>query len=180
MDIFLIILSALCLCIGFLGCFLPILPGPPISYVGLLLLHFTDRIQFTVTELLVWFAIMIVAQILDSVVPALGSKYSGGSKQGSWGAFIGSIIGLFFLPWGLIVGPFLGAVIGELLGNQNLLRALKSGIGSLLGFLFGTVLKCIVSLYFIVEFSRHCFRKVKSFLSIYHVILIKNHRLFFR
>lgn len=157
MDIFLIILSALCLCIGFLGCFLPILPGPPISYVGLLLLHFTDRIQFTVTELLVWFAIMIVAQILDSVVPALGSKYSGGSKQGSWGAFIGSIIGLFFLPWGLIVGPFLGAVIGELLGNQNLSRALKSGIGSLLGFLFGTVLKCIVSLYFIVEFFKALF-----------------------
>lgn len=152
MDIVLIILSALCLLIGLGGCILPALPGTPISYVGLLLLHFTDRVQFTTTELLVWLGLVAVSQLIDYIIPMLGSKYSGGSKWGSWGSFWGGIAGLFFLPWGIVLGPFLGAVIGELLGDKDLRQALKSGIGSLLGFLFGTVLKVALCIYFFAQF----------------------------
>ena len=152
MDIILIILGGICLLLGLCGCVLPALPGPPISYVGLILLHLTEKVQFSTTELLVWLVIVIVMQVLDNFIPMLGTKYSNGSKWGSWGAFIGSILGLFFLPWGLLAGPFLGAVVGELLGNRSIEQALKSGIGSLIGFLFGTILKLVLCTYFIVQF----------------------------
>ena len=152
MDILFIVLSAVCLVAGLLGCVLPALPGPPVSYVGLLLLHFTDKVQYSATELWIWLFIVAVVQILDYFIPMLGAKYSEGSKWGSWGAFIGSVFGMFFLPWGLLAGPFLGAVVGELLGDRSLRQALKSGIGSLLGFLFGTILKLVLCTYFIVQF----------------------------
>lgn len=152
MDLILILLSALCLLLGLGGCILPALPGPPISYVGLVLLHCSDKVQFTTTQLLVWLAVVIVIQLLDNFIPMLGTKYSKGSKWGSWGAFAGSIVGLFFLPWGLLAGPFLGAMIGELLGKHPMQQALKSGVGSLIGFLFGTILKLVVCTYFIVQF----------------------------
>ena len=63
------------------------------------------------------------ARILDYFTPMLGSKYSGGSKWGNWGCIIGTLVGLLFLPWGIILGPFLGAVIGELLGNKEFSQA---------------------------------------------------------
>ncbi len=152
MDIILIILGILCLITGLVGCFLPILPGPPVAYTGLLLLHFTDKVQFTTTELLIWLLIVVIAQILDYFIPMLGSKYSGGSRWGTRGCLAGTLIGLFFIPWGIILGPFLGTFIGELLGGQETGQALKSGLGSLLGFLFGTVLKCVIVGYFIWQF----------------------------
>ena len=96
MDILLIILGAICLIVGLAGCIAPMLPGPPLSYVGLLLLHFTSQADFTTTELLVWLAIVIAVLLLDYFVPMLGTKYFGGSKWGSWGCVIGTIAGLFF------------------------------------------------------------------------------------
>ena len=152
MDIILIISGILCMIAGLAGCFLPILPGPPIAYAGLLLLHFTDKVQYTTTELLIWLLIVVIVQILDYFIPMLGSKYSGGSRWGTRGCFAGTIIGLFFMPWGIILGPFLGAFIGELLGGRETIQALKSGLGSLLGFLLGTVLKCVIVGYFIWQF----------------------------
>ena len=144
MDILLIVLGAVCMLLGLLGCVLPALPGPPVSYVGLLLLHCTDRIQFSLTEMLVLLLLVIVAQVLDYFIPILGSKYSGGTRWGSWGAFVGSVVGLFFLPAGLFLGPFLGALAG----------ALKSGIGALAGFLLGTVLKLSLCMYFVILWFR--------------------------
>lgn len=147
-DILLITCGALCLITGLAGCILPVLPGPPIAYVGMLLLHFTDKVQFSATQLLVWLAVVIVIQVLDYFVPMLGSKYSGGTQWGTRGCLAGTIIGLFFMPWGIVLGPFLGAFIGELLGGKETGQALKSGLGSLMGFLLGTVLKCIICGYF--------------------------------
>ena len=102
--------------------------GPPIAYVGLIILHFTDKVQYSTTQLIVWLLIVAVLQVLDYFTPMLGSKYSGGSKWGNWGCIIGTLVGLLFLPWGVILGPFLGAVIGELLGNKEFSQALKSGV----------------------------------------------------
>lgn len=152
MDIALILIGAICLVVAVLGCFLPVLPGPPVAYVGMLLLHFTDKVQYSVRQLLVWLVIVVAVQVLDYFIPMLGSKYGGGSKWGNWGCAIGTVFGLFFLPWGVVVGPFLGAVVGELLGRNDLSQAVKSGIGSLLGFLFGTVLKLVLCFYFICQF----------------------------
>ena len=157
MDIFLIIISAILMLLGLLGCILPALPGPPVSYIGFLLLHFTDKVHFSTTQILVLLLLVVIAQIIDYFIPILGSKYSGGTKWGSWGAFIGSIAGLFFLPWGLILGPFLGAVAGELMGDADMKSALRSGTGALLGFLFGTILQLELCMGFIVLLIRSVF-----------------------
>ncbi|MGN0053011.1 MAG: DUF456 domain-containing protein [Bacteroides sp.] len=148
MDIVLILLALICLLVGLAGCVIPMLPGPPIAYVGLLLLHLTRHADYTSSQLLGGLLAVIVVQVLDYVVPMLGSKYSGGSRWGTRGCFIGTLIGLFFLPAGILVGPFLGAVVGELLGGHDTARAFRSGIGSLIGFLFGTLLKCMLCAYF--------------------------------
>ena len=152
LDIILIILGVLCLITGLMECILPFLPGPPVAYLGLVLLHFTDKVQYTTTQLIVWLLIVLVVQVLDYFTPMLGSKYSGGSRWGNWGCIIGTLIGLLFLPWGVIFGPFLGAVIGELLGNKEFSQALRSGVGSLIGFLLGTFLKFVVCGYFCYQF----------------------------
>ena len=112
-DIILIITGILCLIAGLAGCILPAIPGPPVSYAGLLLLHFTDKAQFSATQLLLWLLIVVIVQVLDYLVPMLGSKYSGGTRWGTRGCLIGTVIGLFFMPWGIILGPFLGAFIGD-------------------------------------------------------------------
>ena len=141
MDILLIIIGVICLIVAMLGCVLPLLPGPPLAYVGMLLFHFTDRLQFTPVQL-----------------PMLGTKYAGGTKWGNWGCVIGTVVGLFFPPWGIVLGPFLGAVIGELVGDKNLKDALRSGFGSLVGFLFGTVIKLMLCGYFVWQFIAAFFR----------------------
>lgn len=157
MDVVLVILAAVFLFVGLLGCILPMLPGPPLAYAGMLLLHLTDKVQFTTGQLLVWLLLVVATVVLDYVTPLLGSKYSGGSKWGERGCIIGTVVGLFFAPWGIIIGPFVGAVVGELLGDKELSQALKSGFGSFLGFLFGTVLKMGVCGYFIWQFFKALF-----------------------
>jgi uncharacterized protein YqgC (DUF456 family) len=146
MDYFLIGLGILFLILGILGGVLPVLPGPPLSYVALLLLHFTTKYQFTTQFLITWAIITIVVYVLDYLIPAWGTKKFGGSKRGVWGSIIGLIIGLFFFPpVGIIIGPFAGAVIAEVTGGKNHKAALKAGLGSFIGFLAGTMLKLIVS-----------------------------------
>lgn len=149
MDIFLLILAALLLLVAFLGCVLPVLPGLPLAYVALLLLHFTDYVDYSVSFLVIWGVVVLVIQVLDAIVPAWGTKRVGGSKWGMWGSAIGIVVGLFLGPWGIIVGPFLGAVLGELLHGKEAVVALKAGFGSFLGFLVGTIAKLIVVGFFI-------------------------------
>ena len=151
MDVLIYVFSFLLLVGGIAGCVLPVLPGLPLSYAGLLLLHFTDRTVFSTTQLVSWLIIVIVLQVVDYVTPLLGSKYSGGTDFGNRGCMAGTILGLFFMPWGIILGPFLGAVAGEMLGGRDLPHAIKAGIGSLVGFLLGTLLKVVVCFYFLVQ-----------------------------
>ena len=156
MDYVLIALGILFMISGILGGVLPVLPGPPLSYTGLLLLHFTERYQFSTKFLLFWAVITILVYILDYIIPAWGTKRYGGSKHGIWGSIIGLIAGLvFFGPFGIIIGPFAGAVIGELIAGKDSTGALRSGFGSFMGFLAGTIMKLIASglmtWYFVVK-----------------------------
>ena len=153
MDIIWIIVGAICLLVGLAGCFLPALPGPPLSYVGMILLHLTDKVQFTATQLIVWAILVIIVQVLDYLTPLIGTKYSGGSKWGNRGCIAGTVIGIFlFPPWGIIFGPLVGAVIGELLGGKLTHEALKAGLGAFVGFLLGVILKVSLCGYFVVVF----------------------------
>lgn len=145
-------LSAICMLAGLAGCILPMLPGPPLAWLGMLLLHFTDRVDFSVTELVVSALVVIATLVLDYFTPMIGAKKFGGGKYGNRGCVIGTIMGMFFLPLGLILGPFLGAVIGELIAGKPFRAALKAGFGSFVGFLFGTLIKLAVCLYFIIRF----------------------------
>lgn len=145
MDIFLIILGSILLLAGIVGCIVPALPGVPLSYAGLILLHLTDRVQFSWQFLVVWLVITIAVQLLDSIIPVWGTKHFGGSKAGTWGATIGLIAGFLLGVWGIILGPFVGAVVAELIAGKTTHTALKSGLGSLIGILTGTVLKLVCS-----------------------------------
>jgi uncharacterized protein len=146
MDYVLIVLGALFIIGGILGGVLPVLPGPPLSYIGLLFLHFTEKYQFSTRFLIIWIIVAVVVTLIDYFIPIWGTKRFGGSKRGIWGSIIGLVIGLFFFPpFGIIIGPFVGAVVGELTAGKDSGAALKSGFGSFLGFLLGTLMKLIAS-----------------------------------
>lgn len=142
MDTALAVISAILLLTGFFGSILPVLPGVPLSWVGLLLLHFSKHADFSFTFLAVSFALMAAITALDYFIPIWGTKKFGGTRGGVIGSGIGLVIGFFFLPIGLIAGPFLGALIGELVQNPKATdKALRSATGSFAGFLLGTGLK---------------------------------------
>jgi uncharacterized protein YqgC (DUF456 family) len=146
MDTFLIITGIILLLAGLAGCVLPALPGPPLSYIALLLLHFTGRYQFSNKFLIIWLIITAVVVILDYLVPVWGAKKFGAGKRGVWGSIIGLLLGFFiFPPFGIILGPFLGAVIGEMSSGKETGAALKAGFGSFAGFIAGTLLKLVAS-----------------------------------
>ncbi len=150
-----IILAGILVVTGVIGCFLPILPGPPLGFVGILLLHFSSMGHFTATLLITLGVVVLLVSLLDYLVPILGAKQFGGSKMGVIGCIVGLIAGIFiFPPIGIIVGPFLGAIAGELLNGDDLKKAIKSGFGSFLGYILGTGVKlavCFVMVYFYVE-----------------------------
>ncbi len=147
LDIILILLGGILIIAGTIGCILPIIPGPPLSYAGLLLLQFSSKAPFTSTFLITYAVITIIVLILDYVIPIYGTKKLEGSKYGIWGSTIGMILGLFFLfPIGIIIGPMLGAFTGEIITGKTKNQAFKSALGSLLGFFTGASIKFIVCL----------------------------------
>jgi uncharacterized protein len=154
-DYILLILGIILMLLGLIGCLAPVLPGPPLSFLGILLLHFSRFGDFTTTALISFAAITIVVSVLDYVVPIWGTRRFGGSKYGTRGATIGLVIGIFLGPAGIIIGPFAGAFVGELLFKDDFKYALKAGFGSLLGFMTGIGLKlaasCIMTFYFVKE-----------------------------
>ncbi|MBP3552313.1 MAG: DUF456 domain-containing protein [Bacteroidaceae bacterium] len=155
MDILLIILGILCLIMGLAGCILPMLPGPPVAYAALILLHLTDRVSLSTSELLIGLLLVIAIQLLDYFIPMWGTKYTGGGgKWANRGSLIGTIVGMFFLPWGIIIGPFVGAFMGATKDGMDNTQALKAGFGSLIGFLVGTAAKFVLCGYFIWVFVR--------------------------
>lgn len=147
MEYLLFPLAVILSILGVAGCIIPVLPGPPIAFVGVLIVYFTTA-EVPGSAIVIYGIITLVTVILDYIVPMLGVKYFGGTRSGKLGCFIGSLAGLFFMPWGIIAGPFFGALIGEIIGESNMRDALMSGLGSLLGFLVGVTLKIVVCLYF--------------------------------
>lgn len=151
MEYFLLILGLLLMVVGIIGSLLPALPGPPISWVGILLLYFCPGMETNYWLLGITLLIAVVIGILDYVIPAKGTKYFGGSKYGIWGTNIGLVVGIFApIPFGFLIGPFVGALVGELIYNsQEKGRAFKAATGSFIGFLAGTFMKVLVSLLFL-------------------------------
>jgi len=119
MQIILAILAFAFLAAGILGAFLPILPGPPLSYVGILVLQWSGYAGFPQAFLWIWAGITVAATIIDYFLPSILTKKFGGSRAASIGSFLGLLVGIFlFPPFGMIVGPFFGAFAGELIHSS--------------------------------------------------------------
>lgn len=153
LDTFAVILGI----VGLVGCVLPVIPGPPLSWLGLLLLYLPATSEMTTGFLLAWLAVAIVVTVLDYIVPSWVTARTGGSKSAARGTFVGLLLGLiFFPPWGMIAGSFLGALAAEIIfAGKDLSGSLKPAFGSFLGFLLSTGLKLTASgvmFFYIIKF----------------------------
>jgi len=157
LDYILLALAIVFLIIGIIGCLVPVLPGPPLSFAGILILHFTSFAVFRPELLLILGIISIVVAVFDYLVPIWGTKKFGGTKYGIRGATIGLLVGLFLGPPGIIIGPFLGAVTGEMIYKDDFRYAIKAGFGSLIGFMAGIGIKLAASLIITFYFIRGLF-----------------------
>ena len=161
MDYLLIALAVLALIIGLIGDIIPGIPGTPVSYLALLLVQWTDKVQYSSQFLVITGLLCVLITVLDYVVPVWGTKKFGGTKAGTRGSTIGLIVGILVLPMlgivlgpfgilGILGGPFAGAYIGEKMGGTPDNRAWRSAFGSFIGFLAGTFMKIVYT--FVVGF----------------------------
>ena len=150
MDLFLLILGLLFCLIGIIGSFLPIIPGPVTSWLGILLINLTSAVEFNLNFVLITFTVALSVGILDYIIPILGVKKLGGSRSGQIGTTVGLIVALVILgPIGIIIGPFMGALLGEMSTNKSFQNSLKPAFGSFIGVIAGSVIKFLISLSFL-------------------------------
>ena len=153
MELFLNIVAAVLMLLGIIGSFLPVLPGPITSWFGFLLLYFSPLIEVSKKFLIITLIIAIIIWVLDYFIPAMGTKKFGGSRAGMIGTTIGLLVGLFSpIPGGIIIGPFLGALFGEMPNKPDSKTALKAAFGSFLGFLTSTFIKFVVAVIYLGMF----------------------------
>ncbi|MCD8073272.1 MAG: DUF456 domain-containing protein [Alistipes sp.] len=153
MDLFLAVIGFACLLIGLIGCVVPMLPGPPIGYAGIVVLGFCRWTQISPALLLVLGAVALAVTVIDFYMPAWFTKKFGGSRAATIGSVLGMVAGLFiFPPWGIVLLPFLGALVGELVhDSRDHGKALRVALGAFAAFAAGTGLKliaCFVMLYY--------------------------------
>ena len=145
----LIVIAIILAVVGIIGSIVPGLPGPPLSWIGLLLAFLSHKLggaDMSLTFVLIWLGVTIIVSILDYTVPAKFTKLAGGSKAGSRGALIGMIIGIFLTPIGMIPCSLAGAFLAEMFQeDKSAGQAFKAALGTFAGFLVGTGMKLIVS-----------------------------------
>lgn len=153
MDILLLVAGLVLLIVGILGSVVPFLPGVPVSWLGLLLFYLTSAVPMSYTILGITLVVTILIYAMQYIIPAYGTKYFGGSKYGMWGATIGLVIGVFLpIPGGIFIGPFFGALLGELINNSTSSTAVKAAFGSFVGLLASTFMELVVAFGFLVLF----------------------------
>ena len=145
--IILIVLGFLFMVAGFAGCILPLIPGPPLSFFGLIILSFAKNWEpFSSLFLIIMAGLTILVTVLDYIVPAAGAKKYGASKSGVWCSIIGMLTGLFFFPpWGMFLGALAGALAGELLAGRKGKSVLRAGWGVFVGNMAAVGLKLALS-----------------------------------
>ena len=157
MEYLIFLLAVVFIIVGIIGDVVPGLPGVPISYAAMILLHFFTDITYSTEALIIYGILCAVITIVDYFVPVWGTKKFGGTKAGVRGSTIGLIVGVVVLPIlgivigpfgliGILAGPFFGAYIGEKMTGVDDQLAWRSAIGSFVGFVAGTLLKVVYSL----------------------------------
>jgi uncharacterized protein YqgC (DUF456 family) len=154
LTIFILSVGFVLAIIGIAGSVLPVIPGPPVSFLSLLVISFEkDWLPFSTNFLIIMGIITLVLVVIDYIVPAIGAKKYGASRNGLAGSIIGMIIGFFvFPPFGIFIGAFLGAVAGELISGKKGETAIKIGIGTFVGNLTGIALKLSFSIFVLVMY----------------------------
>jgi uncharacterized protein YqgC (DUF456 family) len=146
MDIVLYVLAAALMVAGIAGAVVPALPGIPLLFAGIWLAAAVDGYRHAGAWWLIAIAVLaLVGLVVDFIAGTLGARRVGASPKALWGAMIGTVVGMFFGLPGLLVGPFLGAVAGELMSGNSVLRSTHVGAGAWLGMLVGTLVKLVVS-----------------------------------
>jgi len=146
--------------LGILGGFIPVLPGPPLSWVALLFVYLSNsaKDEISTSALIIWLAVSIVLTVLDYILPGMLTRVTGGHKAAERGAMAGLIAGLFFTPIGMVLGSFLGAFIAELVAEkQDVSGALKAASGAFLAFILTTGMKVIFSAMLLWQIITHLF-----------------------
>jgi uncharacterized protein YqgC (DUF456 family) len=142
-----IVIGSILVLLGLAGSVLPILPGPPLSFIGLFLLallrHFSPPLTSTLVIILAIVTVLVVG--MDYIIPLLGAKRYGASKWGIWGSVLGMAIGIFWSPFAMLAGAFIGAVLAEWFVGKKKGEALRAGWGVVMGTLFATILRLGVS-----------------------------------
>jgi uncharacterized protein YqgC (DUF456 family) len=147
-------IAATLILVGLAGTMVPALPGIPLIFGGLWLLAHIDHYRHVGPGWLLGIAIAgAIGLTMDLLAGALGAKRVGASKEAVWGAFFGTAIGLFFGLPGVLLGPFVGAVLGELSAGSSVLRSTNVGVSAWLGLIFGTIIKLISSLIMVAVFG---------------------------
>ena len=151
MDILLLSVGLILMLVGIAGSLLPVIPGVPVSWLGLLCLYLAPSLPFNWFFISITGVVAITLYILDYIIPAIGAKKFGGSKAGAWGTTIGLVVGLIApIPFGILIGPFAGALLGELLFNRTEGKAaVKAAFGSFIGFLASTFIKVFATLVYL-------------------------------
>jgi len=140
------LLAGLLVLAGLAGTVLPAVPGVPLVLVGLFLGAWIGQFEVVGWMTLAVLALLtVLAQVVDFVASAFGAQYAGASSRAFWGATLGAIIGIFFGLPGIILGPFAGAVIGEISTGAGLRQSSKAGLGAWLGMIFATAIKLAIA-----------------------------------
>ena len=147
MTTLLIILGLFLTLLALVGCIVPVIPGPPLSFLALIILSYAKNWEpFSTKFLIIMAVLMMVVTVLDYIVPAGGAKTYGASKSGVWGSIIGMVVGFFFFPpWGILMGGIVGAFSGELLAGKEGRKALRASWGIFVGYMVSTGLKLVFS-----------------------------------
>lgn len=143
------IISIICLVVGLLGTFLPVLPGLLLSFVGLLFYKYGTDSDLSTGYIIVFGVLTLVSMLLDYIIPAKTAKKYGGTRWGSIGSFVGTILGLFFipLPFGFLIGMLIGVLLGELIHDgRNFEKAINAVKGALIGFIYSTGFSFLVAM----------------------------------
>lgn len=136
------LIAGLLVVVGLAGIILPALPGVPLVFIGLLVAAWTDGFERVGwLPLVVLGVLTLISVVIDVLSTVIGAQKVGASKLALLGAAIGTVVGLFFMPIGLFVGPFAGALVGEYVHGRQLGQATKVGIGTWLGIVLGVALK---------------------------------------
>lgn len=147
-DIILVALAFIFIILGMVGSFMPVLPGPPLAYMGFILVYFSGYHPFSSSTMWVYGVLVVLISVVDYFLPMWATQLSGGTSSGARGALIGTLLGMFVpLPLGIFIGAFVGAYMGELSAGKNQRQALIAATASFMGFVAGSLLKFLFCLF---------------------------------